>query len=201
MRYAEPVATLDADVLVALLDSHRLDLLSGTYEFCAARASQSRARLSLWARGRCSSYRHSIRSVAEGPERACRGLRRSAWPNEFVNLSVGSTAWRRRRNRIQRRRIRLAPTRDNEYVLSPVPSSGRCSVVPGLELSYRSSNRWGNGKRKGAPRSGSTALFRAYERSGMAQNGPLPRTQESPLTSPHHVRQALTGGLSFKSYS
>lgn len=37
MRYTEPVATLDADVLVAVPDSERLDVLSGIYEFCAAR--------------------------------------------------------------------------------------------------------------------------------------------------------------------
>ncbi len=37
MRYTEPVATLDADVLVALPSMDRLDVLSGIYEFCAAR--------------------------------------------------------------------------------------------------------------------------------------------------------------------
>ena len=37
MRYTEPVATLDADVLVAVPDTGRLDPLSGIYEFCAAR--------------------------------------------------------------------------------------------------------------------------------------------------------------------
>src|SRR5690349_17535837 len=37
MRYTEPVATLDADVLVALPDAGRLDPLGGIYEFCAAR--------------------------------------------------------------------------------------------------------------------------------------------------------------------
>lgn len=37
MRYTEPVATLDADVLVALTPSGRLDLLGGIYEFCATR--------------------------------------------------------------------------------------------------------------------------------------------------------------------
>lgn len=36
MRYTEPAATLDADVLVAVPDPERPDLLSGIYEFCAA---------------------------------------------------------------------------------------------------------------------------------------------------------------------
>lgn len=37
MRYTEPVATLDADVLVAVPSPDKLDALSGIYEFCAAR--------------------------------------------------------------------------------------------------------------------------------------------------------------------
>jgi hypothetical protein len=37
MRYTEPVATLDADVLVALPSEQRLDVLGGVYQFCAAR--------------------------------------------------------------------------------------------------------------------------------------------------------------------
>ena len=37
MRYTEPVATLDADVLVAVPAADRIDALSGLYEFCAAR--------------------------------------------------------------------------------------------------------------------------------------------------------------------
>jgi hypothetical protein len=37
MRYTEPVATLDADVLVAVPAADRLDVLSGIYEFCAAK--------------------------------------------------------------------------------------------------------------------------------------------------------------------
>lgn len=36
MRYTEPVATLDADVLVAVPSSAPLDALSGIYEFCAS---------------------------------------------------------------------------------------------------------------------------------------------------------------------
>jgi hypothetical protein len=40
MRYTEPVATLDADVLVAVPAPDRLDALSGIYEFCAARGYQ-----------------------------------------------------------------------------------------------------------------------------------------------------------------
>jgi hypothetical protein len=37
MRYTEPVATLDADVLVTLPNPTGLDVLRGIYEFCAAR--------------------------------------------------------------------------------------------------------------------------------------------------------------------
>ena len=37
MLYTEPVATLDADVLVAVPAADRLDALSGIYEFCAPR--------------------------------------------------------------------------------------------------------------------------------------------------------------------
>ncbi len=35
MRYTEPVATLDADILVDLPERHRLDALTPIYEFCA----------------------------------------------------------------------------------------------------------------------------------------------------------------------
>lgn len=37
MRYTEPVATLDADVLVAVSPTEGLDVLKGIYEFCAAK--------------------------------------------------------------------------------------------------------------------------------------------------------------------
>jgi hypothetical protein len=37
MRYTEPVATLDADVLVAVPSPERLDVLGPIYAFCAAR--------------------------------------------------------------------------------------------------------------------------------------------------------------------
>ena len=37
MRYTEPVSTLDADVLVAISSSKRLDVLGSIYEFCSAR--------------------------------------------------------------------------------------------------------------------------------------------------------------------
>lgn len=37
MRYTEPVATLDAEVLVAVSQSDRLDVLGGIYAFCVAR--------------------------------------------------------------------------------------------------------------------------------------------------------------------
>jgi hypothetical protein len=37
MRYTEPVATLDVDVLVAVPTPDRIDSLAGIYEFCAER--------------------------------------------------------------------------------------------------------------------------------------------------------------------
>jgi hypothetical protein len=37
MRYTEPIATLDADVLVLLPESDRLDVLQPIYEFCKSR--------------------------------------------------------------------------------------------------------------------------------------------------------------------
>lgn len=37
MRYAEPVATLDADVLVLVPGEERLDVLNPIYEFCATK--------------------------------------------------------------------------------------------------------------------------------------------------------------------
>jgi hypothetical protein len=37
MRYTEPVATLDADVLVTVPSPERLDVLQPIYEFCASR--------------------------------------------------------------------------------------------------------------------------------------------------------------------
>jgi len=40
MRYTEPVATLDADVLVEVSSSERLDPLAGIYRFCADRGYQ-----------------------------------------------------------------------------------------------------------------------------------------------------------------
>ena len=41
MRYTEPFATLDADVLVAVPGPDRLDVLSSIYAFCAARGYPS----------------------------------------------------------------------------------------------------------------------------------------------------------------
>lgn len=37
MRYTEPIATLDADVLVAVPAPDRLDVLAPIYDFCRAR--------------------------------------------------------------------------------------------------------------------------------------------------------------------
>jgi len=41
MRYTEPVATLDADVLVAVPSPGKLDVLTPLYEFCAARGHRA----------------------------------------------------------------------------------------------------------------------------------------------------------------
>jgi hypothetical protein len=43
MRYTEPVATLDADVLVAVPAPDRLDVLSSIYTFCADRGYMAEA--------------------------------------------------------------------------------------------------------------------------------------------------------------
>jgi hypothetical protein len=40
MRYTEPVATQDADVLVGLPDPDRMDARAGIYKFCAGRGYQ-----------------------------------------------------------------------------------------------------------------------------------------------------------------
>ena len=40
MRYTEPVATLDAGVLLAIAPTDRLDVLAPVYQFCAARGLQ-----------------------------------------------------------------------------------------------------------------------------------------------------------------
>ena len=51
MRYTEPVATLDADVLVAVGSADRLDVLGGIYEFCAAKGYQPEGeaiRIGVW---------------------------------------------------------------------------------------------------------------------------------------------------------
>jgi hypothetical protein len=41
MRYTQPVATLDADVLVAVPSPEELDVLKPLYEFCAARGHRA----------------------------------------------------------------------------------------------------------------------------------------------------------------
>ena len=41
MRYTEPVSTLDADVLIAVSSSNRLDVLSTIYEFCSTRGCRA----------------------------------------------------------------------------------------------------------------------------------------------------------------
>jgi len=56
MRYTEAVATLDADVLVAVASPERMDVLAELYEFCA---------------------RHGFRAEGEA-------IRVGAWPVQFV---------------------------------------------------------------------------------------------------------------------
>jgi len=41
MRYTEPVATIDADLLIAVPSQERLDVLSGVYEFCSKKGYQT----------------------------------------------------------------------------------------------------------------------------------------------------------------
>lgn len=51
MRYTEPVATLDADVLISVPRSDRLDVLAPVYEFCATRGCSAEGeaiRVGLW---------------------------------------------------------------------------------------------------------------------------------------------------------
>jgi len=45
MRYTEAVATLDADILVAVPPSDRLDILAPIYKFCAANGYQPEGEL------------------------------------------------------------------------------------------------------------------------------------------------------------
>lgn len=47
MRYTEPVATLDADVLVVVPSAGRLDVLTPIYEFCARKGYNLRTPLKL----------------------------------------------------------------------------------------------------------------------------------------------------------
>ncbi len=62
IRYTEPVATLDADVLVDVPDPDGSDVLTPLYEFCANRGyTAPRARPSGSASGPCSSFRCSAR--------------------------------------------------------------------------------------------------------------------------------------------
>jgi hypothetical protein len=61
MRYTEPVATLDADVLVVVPSPDRLDVLSDIYEFCARKG-----------------YRAEGEAIA---------ILVGAWPTRFVPVS------------------------------------------------------------------------------------------------------------------
>jgi hypothetical protein len=62
MRYTEAVATLDADVLVAVASPERIDVLAGIYGFFVSDAAfPPKAMPSASAPGRCSSCRRSAR--------------------------------------------------------------------------------------------------------------------------------------------
>ncbi|MCB4755817.1 MAG: hypothetical protein LHV69_02370 [Elusimicrobia bacterium] len=41
MRYTEPIATIDADLLIAVPSQKGLDILSGVYEFCSKKGYQT----------------------------------------------------------------------------------------------------------------------------------------------------------------
>lgn len=41
MRYTEPVATIDADFLIAITEKKGLDILKGVYEFCSKKGYQA----------------------------------------------------------------------------------------------------------------------------------------------------------------
>ena len=62
MRYTEPVATLDADVLVVVPSPQRLDVLTPVYEFCARKGYALEGESVRVALGRSSSSPFSARS-------------------------------------------------------------------------------------------------------------------------------------------
>ena len=62
MRYTEPVATLDADVLVVLPSAERLDVLTPIYEFCARKGYALEGESVGWELSRSSSSLSSARS-------------------------------------------------------------------------------------------------------------------------------------------
>lgn len=62
MKYTEPVATLDAEVLVAVPSPQKLDLLKPIYKFCAARGSRVDRRVK-WCYGDVLNQADSYQTV------------------------------------------------------------------------------------------------------------------------------------------
>jgi hypothetical protein len=62
MRYTEPVATLNADVLVVVPSPERLDVLAPIYDFCVRRGYALEGESVRVGAGRSSSSRSSARS-------------------------------------------------------------------------------------------------------------------------------------------
>jgi hypothetical protein len=56
MRYTEPVATLDADVLIAVAAPERMDVLAEVYEFCTRRGFRSEGESIALSVGRAKDY-------------------------------------------------------------------------------------------------------------------------------------------------
>lgn len=69
MRYTEPVATLDADMLVLPIRDSGLDALSPIYRYCEARDTSRRARPYGWATGLSSLSRCSVYSPKRPSDR------------------------------------------------------------------------------------------------------------------------------------
>ena len=73
MRYTEPVATLDADVLVLLPYSERLDVLRPVYEFCKSRGYHPEGeaiRVGAWPAQFIPSFNPLTREAVEEAETA-----------------------------------------------------------------------------------------------------------------------------------
>jgi hypothetical protein len=93
MRYTEPVATLDADVVVAIPEKDRLDVLSD--EFCAAkgfRAEGEAIRVGSWPT-------QVVPVFSAGEWGAVRGIRGEVPPDEILPPGIDGSSFIGRRNR------------------------------------------------------------------------------------------------------